>query len=164
MRQPWYEWGMWFYRASVAQANGAGGAIVIDFAPLQGMTMIVMHAMGSNSGTNSLRMARHDEDNTLSAILLEVASAATTQGAIPQPGPGITNDGQVFDSTPIETRLFRADDKFTISQTGAGAQNDTMVVDVRALLSSPTRPIVSKARSTNQGDVTIATPTINEIR
>lgn len=164
MRQRWYEWGVWFYRASIAQANGAGGAIVIDFAPLQGTTMIVMMAAGENSGTNSLQMLRSDEDNNRSGFYLDVASAATVQGAIPQSLSNSGTDALKIDSTSMETRLFRADDRFTIQQTGAGAQNDTMLVVLRALLSSASRPIVSQARSTNPGDVTIATPTVDMMR
>ncbi len=163
MRERWYEWGVWFFRASVAQANGAGGAIVVDFFPLQGQTMIVMIATGENSGTNGLQINRTDEDNETIA-LTAIASAAGTKSGIPQQVASSTTSALRVDSTPIEVRLFRANDGLTIEQTGAGAQNDTLIVTLRALLSSNTRPIVSKARSTNAGDVTIATPTVDLIR
>ncbi len=163
MRQPWWEWGVWFYRSSTAQANASGGNIVLDVAPLQGTTMIVTECYAINSGTNGIRMLRTDEDDTDAAVLVDIASAGQTVGTIPRTVNVITSS-LLIDSTPLETRLFRADDRFTIRQTVAGAQNDTLILWLRALLSSPRRPIISKGRSINQGDVTIAAPTVDKIR
>ncbi len=163
MRQPWWEWGIWFYHAVVTQANGAGGSIIMDFVPVQGMTMIVMHAMGINSGTNTLDIDRNDEDDVRSVSFVDVASGAGTVGSIPRAYTALTT-GRRIDSTSIETRIFRADDRFVIRQEGAGASGDTLTVDLRAFLSSAERPIISKGRSTNQADVTIATPTVDVIR
>ncbi len=166
MRQPPWEWGMWFFRASVAQANAGGGAIILDFAPLQGTTMMVLEASGKNSGTNTLNMFRNDEDNNSLGFYLSVASAAATEGAIPRNFNNLASDSSSLSSIPgiFGNLTFRGGDQFTIEQTGAGAQNDTLVVQLRALLSSPVRPIVSKLRSTNQANVTIATPTVDMIR
>ncbi len=164
MRQPWWEWGVWFYRALVTQANGAGGAIVVDLVPVAGMDMIVVMASGVNSGTNDLKMERTDEDNNVAAVFYSVASAAGTKGIIPQSTAFSETSTLGMNTVPLETRIFRAGDKLTVRQTGAGAQNDTLLVVVRAFLSSAERPIVTKARSTNSGDVTIATPTVDAIR
>ncbi len=164
MRQPWWEWGLWMYRASIAQANGAGGAIVMDVVPLQGTTMIVMSALGENDGaSNGIQIVRSDEDGN-EIMFTSIASAGQTKTGIPQSVPSSTTSAVRVDSTPMETRVFRANDRLTIQQTGAGAQNDTLVIQIRAFLSSADRPIVSKGRSTNPGDVTIATPTVDMIR
>ncbi len=164
MRQPWWEWGLWQYRAVVTQANAAGGAITVDFAPLQGMTMIVVRCHAINSGTNSLQMGAVDEDNAQNPLYLSISSAGTVEGGLPRISPSGSTDTAIVGSEAIETRMFRAGDYFSISQLGAGAQNDTLTVVMRALLSSPQRPLVLKLRSTNQGDVTIATPTVDDIR
>lgn len=163
MRQPWWEWGQWQYRASVAQANGAGGAIVVDFAVLAGQTMIIMEASGTNSGTNGLRIERTDEDNNIAARYSDIGSAGATKGAIPQDATNNATSSLNISSLPFGARLYRRTDKFTIKQTGAGAQNDTLIINLRALLSSATLPLIVKSRSTNQSDVTIATPTVNRV-
>ncbi len=163
MNDPWWEWGIWAFRASVEQANGAGGAIVLDIAPAVGDTMIIISAKGANSGTNSLDMTRIDEDQAEVARYVDVASAASTAGIMPQSVSNAAASASVIDSTNILERLFRGDDVFSIFQTGAGAQFDTLVITIRALLSSSSIPTVSKARSTNQVDVTIVAPTVNKI-
>lgn len=160
---PWWDWGYWAYRASTAQANGAGGAIVLDITPAVGETMIIMEASGSNSGTNGVRIERTDEDSNIAARYVDVASAGTSKGALPQEASGSTTNTLVVTSVPMEARLFRGDDLFTIKQTGAGAQNDTLIIVVRAFLSEATMPTVAKGRSTNPGDVTIAAATENKI-
>ncbi len=157
----YWNWPVWVYRASVAQANGAGGAIVLDFPPAVDDTMIITQAYAINSGTNALEMRRTDEDNNQNILYLSVASAATVEATIPRTFSE-TGDSGFHDSTDPMTRLYRGDDIFTIQQTGAGAQNDTLIVALRAFLSSFTIPTVSKARSTNSADVTI-TPTVNKI-
>ncbi len=164
MRQPWWEWGMWMYRVSVAQANAGGGAIVVDFVPVAGVSMIVTFVRAENSGTNGLQILRVDEDNSVGPFYASVSSAATTQAVIPQSFSGATTDGVTFDSTDLFTRFFRANDKFTVQQTGAGAQNDTLVINLRAFLSCAERPIVTKGRSTNPSDVTIGTPSVDVIQ
>ncbi len=164
MRQPWWEWGMWMYRTVFTQTNGAGGAIVVDIVPIQGTTMIVVLAKGANDGTNTLDMTRIDEDNNEVARFVDVASAGSTAGIFPQTHSAAATSASIIDSTSLEARIFRADDKLSIFQTGAGASNDTLTIAIRALLSSAERPIVSKGRSTNQGDVTIGTPSVDMIR
>ncbi len=163
MRQPYWEWGMWMYRASVAQANGAGGAIVMFFAPLQGSSMIVIDVRGSNSGTNTLQILRVDEDGNEGPFWSSIGSGLATVGTIPRGFTTLTTS-DFIDTTDLLARMIRAGDTLRIQQTGAGAQNDTLIVEIRAFLSSAERPIVSKALSTNAGDVTIATPTVDMIR
>lgn len=162
MTDPWWEWGIWAFRASVAQANGAGGAIVLDVSPSAGNAIIVMWARGVNSGTNTLQILRTDEDNNQGPFLSSIGSGGATVGTIPRAFTSLTTS-DFIDSTDILARTFRGDDRLTIQQTGAGAQNDTLILDLRAFLSSSLLPSVAKGRSTNQGDVTIAAPTVNKI-
>ncbi len=163
MRQPYWEWGMWQYRAVVTQANAAGGAIIVDVVPVAGMDMLVIHAAGTNSGTNGIAIYRMDEDDAVAGVYVSVASGAGTIASIPRSLQGGGTSEQ-FDSVDIMTRLIRSDDKLAFQQSVAGAQNDTLAINIRALLSSAERPIVTKARSTNSADVTIATPTVDKIR
>lgn len=157
-------WGYWAYRAIATQVNAGGGAIVLDVKPATGATMIVMAAIGTNSGTNTLQIARVDEDDNDAQIFVLVGSAGGTEGAIPQISDRTTTSTAMSDSTPIETRLFRGDDMFTVRQSGAGAQNDTLTLRIRALLSPGSlKPVVAKDRSTNEADVTIATPTEDKV-
>ncbi len=160
MRQPWWEWGLWQYRVSVAQANGAGGAITVDIVAVAGESMKVQLAMGLNSGTNGLVIQLTDTGDNLITEWLNIASGAGTKGVIPRMENDLTASSFRSSSHDI---WIREQDKLTIRQTGAGAQNDTLVVAVRAFLSCAERPIVLKARSTNAADVTIATPTLDVI-
>ncbi len=162
MSQPLWEWGLWAFRASVAQANGAGGAIIVDTEPAVGDTMIVIQAEGVNSGTNNLIIQRNDEDDELSGRFVNIASGAGTVGSIPRSMQSVTTTPLIDSSYPINL-MFRGDDYLSILQTGAGSQNDTLLVTIRALLSSSALPTVTKTRSTNAGDVTISTPTVNKI-
>ncbi len=162
MRDPFWDWGIWAFRASTAQANAAGGAIVLDVSPDPGDTMIVMWARGVNSGTNTLQILRVDEDNNQGPFLSSIGSGAGTVATMPRGFTTLTTS-DFIDSTDLHSRTFRGDDRFTIQQTGAGAQNDTLVIDLRAYLSSSSIPTVAKGRSTNQANVTIATPTVNKI-
>ncbi len=165
MRQPWWEWGMWMYRVSVAQANAAGGAIVVDFVPVAGVSMVLLHLRANNDGdANGLQILKTDEDDNTDVFYASVSSGATTQATVPQALSGSASDQVVIDSTDPMTRFFRADDKLTVNQTGAGAQNDTLVISLRAFLSCAERPIVTKGRSTNPSDVTIGTPSLDKIR
>ncbi len=164
MREPWWDWGMWFYRAVFTQTNGAGGAMVVDFAPVAGMTMIVMSVVGENSGTNSLRIERTDEDNIDRPWFADISSGAGTFASIPQTLSFAGTSSVMVDTTSAEVRTFRENDRLTILQLGAGAQNDTLTISLRAFLSSAERPVVVKGRSTNPGDVTIGTPTVDDIR
>lgn len=161
MSDPWWDWGVWAFRASVAQANGAGGAIIVDFEPAPGETMIIMRCHAINSGTNGLKMSAFDEDNNENPLFLFISSAATTEGGLPRVSPSGSTDTGIVGTEPWETRLFRGDDFFSIAQTGAGAQNDTLIIVLRAMISGLI-PTISKARSTNQGDVTI-TETENKV-
>ncbi len=163
MRQPYWEWGLWSYRVVVTQANGAGGAIVVDLSPVAGMTMIVASFSALNSGNNGLILTSRDEDVNEGQRFIEIASAGQTSATIPRGIEGSASQLNT-DSIPMETRIYRASDRFSVQQTGAGAQNDTLTLMMRALLSSAERPLVSKGRSTNPSDVTIATPTVDVIR
>ncbi len=160
IREYWL-WPMWIYRSSTAQANAAGGAIVLTFKPADGDTMLLISAIGVNSGTNSLRMERLDEDDNRAFMYVDVGSGAGSAATLPRAKIEATSS-QIGDSTPLETRLIRGDDYFSIRQLGAGAQNDTLIVAIRALLPDHVAPVISKAESTNQANVTI-TETVNKV-
>lgn len=164
-------WGEWMYRNIYKQTNAGGGAIAFDMTPAAGDIMLIVSAHAENSGTNDLNMAIHDEDDNNVARFLDIPSAATLEGGIPQDVAASVNDLIVVSSAPTETRAVRGDNYFSIFQLGAGAQNDTMTVTIRALLSSSALPVRSVARSTNPADVdgigvtdgSEGTPTINRI-
>lgn len=163
MSEDYWRGALYVYRASVAQANGAGGAIVLDVDAGDGNEFLVMAALASNSGTNDIQMLRVDEDNNTGVFFASVSSAATTQCAIPQSLAGTASDGTIIDSTDPWTRVFAgAGDKFTVRQNGAGAQNDTLILQMWLRLATGI-PTVEKGRSTNAGDVTIATPTVAKV-
>ncbi len=164
MRQPWWEWGLWQYRNVFTQTNAGGGAIVVDVVPVAGMSMLVVHVLGVNSATNTIDIVKVDEDNNQAIRFADIASGAGTSAAVPQSNSQAVASTRVIDSTPMETRIFRSDDKLSIFQSAAGNQNDTLELVIRAFLSSAERPIVTKARSTNPGDVTTGTPTVDRIR
>lgn len=158
----WPDGRLWQYRASIAQANGAGGAIVLDVANVEGSEFYVLMAKALNSGTNTLRMRRVDEDGNAVEDYLQVASGAASQGAIPRNEDDPTGDSALVSSTAPGALHFAGGDAFRIRQTGAGAQNDTLLVDWRILLRG-TKPTPDISESTNPGDVTIATPTVDKV-
>lgn len=155
-------WAIWAHQSVFTQANAAGGAIVVDFTPGQGDAMVVLHANGLNSGTNTIQIAAYDEDNNRITVYSGIASGATTRGAIPQTVSNSATSSATIDSSDPDSRLFHGDDKFTIEQTGAGAQNNTLTINIRAKIRGRP-PAISKARSTNQADVTQGVPTIDRV-
>lgn len=160
--QTWPAARIWQYHAVVTQANAGGGAIVLDVPCTRGTQFFVLHAHGINSGTNTLRIRKVDEDGVTSAEYAQIASAATTEAGIPRAEDDPTLDSALIDSTDIWTRHFAGDDRFEIRQTAAGAQNDTLTVDWRIRLLG-IKPVPNILNSVNPGDVTIATPTVDVI-
>ena len=155
-------WGEWAYAASVAQANAGGGAILLDFKPPRGDTMLVLHARGLITGTADIFIEKNDEDDSVAVRYATAASGAGVGVTIPQSLASAGASGVTIDSTDPLTRLFQGDD-YLVIRKGAGAQNDTLVVQLRALLAPGTaKPTVDKSRSTNEADVTI-TETENKI-
>lgn len=156
---------VWAYRAVLTQANAAGGAIKADFTPGQAGTRGSMYRLlslaGTNSGTNGLEIYHRDEDNNTVRQLAGVASAAGVNVAIPQTTSLAQTSTLISDSSgqPI---LVSGNDYLSVEQTAAGAQNDTLTVMARFLLRGRP-PLVTKARSTNAANVTIATPTISRV-
>lgn len=168
--QPWWDWGIFQYRNIYKQTNGAGGAIILDFTPAVGQTMVPIMGQALNSGTNTAQIRVTDEDNNLVNFLAAVASAAGTVASFPQTNSQATASSQNIDSSrPL---FIRNGDKLTLQNSGAGAQNDTLTVVLRVFISSATKPTRSVARSTNAADVdgigvtdgTEGTPTLNVIR
>src|SRR3990172_3457934 len=141
--------------ATWTQANVAGGAVVVEIVPGAGSSMDVLRVRAVNSGTNTLRMAAFTaaaggEVNRY----IDVASGAATNAAFPRlPGTAQTSSSAQADANVAGVRISGTQ-AFRVSQTGAGAQNDTiqilMEIRVRGAL-----PTVSKANSTNQADVTV---------
>ena len=141
--------------ATWTQANVAGGAVVVEIVPGAGSSMDVLRVRAVNSGTNTLRMgaftaAAGGEVNRY----IDVASGAATNAAFPRlQGTAQTSSSAQADANVAGVRISGTQ-AFRVSQTGAGAQNDTiqilMEIRVRGAL-----PTVSKANSTNQADVTV---------
>jgi len=143
---------LWRYRGVATQANAAGGAVIIDISPGAGNYLELIDAFVSNSGTNSVNVAVRDSSNNTVSIHATVASGAATATYLPSIGANAASSGAIASSVGL--KVFGAD-KLSLYQAGAGAQNDTLTVNIRAFVRSDTAPTVSKARSTNQADVTI---------
>lgn len=159
------EYAIWIYRAVITQANIAGGAIVLDLVPALGDEFIPLWVEAVNSGTNTLQIGELDEDNNIH-LMVAVASAAASSASIPRASQSDSADSaRTGYPYPIPIRGHASgavSHGLTIRQTGAGAQNDTLTIQVRGLVKGRA-PSVGKDRSTNQADVTIATPTINRL-
>lgn len=150
---------MYTARRVATQANAAGGAIVVDITCAAGQMMRIESAYAANSGTNTLQMKVHDGDNAMRAYLANVGSAASNYLSIPSPGAAASASGNLVDSKDL---YVLAGEKFTIMQGAAGAQNDTMTIAVVIeLYGSAAEPTWSKARSTNEANVTLAASTIS---
>ena len=150
----------WAYQARrvATQANAAGGAVVIDISPAAGQAFRVVAVYGKNSGTNVIQCRVLDEDNAANTYLAYLGSAAANYFHLPFSGSTTTSSGNIGSSQGL---MVCPGQKLEISQTGAGAQNDTLTVAVTLeLIGSATEPTWSVARSTNAGDVTLAASTI----
>lgn len=148
----WEGWTAWA-QATFTQTNVAGGAIVVDITPGAGNEFDVMTALGQNSGTNTVQMLHLLVNGTAQVFYVAVASAAATTGTFPHDTQGGTTTGSIVSS--IRPVIVSGREAFTIQQTGAGVQNDTMVIQVRVRLKHKSQlPTVSIARSTNPGSVT----------
>ena len=154
--------GRWLYQARrvATQANVAGGAVKVDITPAAGQTLKLIAADMINSGTNAAICSILDEDNAAATnILANVASGAATRYSLPSIGSAATATGNATNSTDV---IIMAGQKLSFWQSGAGAQNDTLTVAVvLELIGSGVEPTWSKARSTNEADVTLAANTIS---
>lgn len=153
----------YFYndRRVTTQANAAGGAIILDITPPTGQAYRLVALRAVNSGTNTITITLNDEDNATTAALAEIASAAGTKCHLPSIGAAATATGNTINSQDL---IISKGQSLSVYQTGAGVQNDTLTVGFVFEVLNPyasTAPTWSKARSTNQGDVTIATSTIS---
>ena len=96
-------------------------------------------------------MRRTDAANTVGPYYQAMGSAAGTNTSLPIASTTIGSSGNNAASLNV---LTYGTDKLTVAQTVAGAQNDTfrvqMLIRVKGAL-----PTVTKARSTNQADVTV---------
>ena len=150
----------WFYQARrvATQTNIAGGAIKVDISLAVGQVAQVVSLEGINSGTNDVLLNVNDEDNAeQSRFNYQGSGAGVTLRA---PTGGTT--GAANNSVSGIGFVLGPGQKLSSSQTAAGAQNDTHTVAVSLLLfNKPTEPTWSKARSTNQADVTLAESTIS---
>lgn len=153
-----------FYQARrvATQANAAGGAVVIDITPATGQMLIVRHLTVRNSGNNSLYVEVMDEDNATHQALAAAAAAAGLNWSMPF-SPA-TDDNSIADgsvASSMDLRVLQGQ-KLTVYQAGAGVQNDTLTVAVTIeLIGINSDPTWSKARSTNESDVSLAASTIS---
>lgn len=136
--------------------------MIIDITIAAPNTAVVERLYALNSGNNSLVFRLTDEDNNTGALLASVGAAASNSLQIPSIGSAASAAGNI-----METLGFTVGpgEKLTSLQTGAGAQNDTMTVNVALLLpitASSTDITWSVARSTNPGSVTLADSTISD--
>ena len=136
------------------QANVAGGAIVVEIVPGSGNAFIVTASKVTNSGTNTLR--QEIESGLAGASMnrySELASGAGNISSVPQSAANGASSGALTASIPTPA-LVPGTLAWKIYHTGAGAQNDTlrvqMLIRVKGAL-----PTVSKANSTNQADVSV---------
>ena len=143
---------LWSYRAVATQTNAAGGAIVIQFTPGAGNYVQLIQANAINSGTNTAICQVRDSAGNNLGTLANIASAATTGFSLPSIGAVATTSGNTANSQGI--RIYGTD-QLRIYQSGAGVQNDTLIVSWRMYIRSSTAPTVSKANSTNAADVTL---------
>ena len=134
--------------------------MIVDISAGAGQTMIVLHASGVNSGTNTLDIQRVDEDDNIAASFVDVASAAASSGRVPSAFTANTTSGLAMGADAMQLIFSGGTEKFTIRQEGASVQNNTLIINVRALLSIGELPTIDFTRSTNFIDVTQA-DTIN---
>ena len=137
--------------ATFTQANVAGGSILVDVSSGAGSAFQLLALYAVNSGTNGLQVRRTDAANTVGPYYQAMGSAAGTNTSLPIASTTIGSSGNNAASLNV---LTYGTDKLTVAQTVAGAQNDTfrvlMLIRVKGAL-----PTVTKARSTNQADVTV---------
>ena len=146
-------------RRVATQANAAGGAVVIDITPAAGQTIRLISLVATNSGTNDMVVETVDEDNARSGYFGAVASAAAVKINLPTIGAAGSSSSNLATS---ENLRIPVGEKLVVKQSGAGAQNDTLTVAVvLELIGNGTEPTWSKARSTNEADVTLAANTIS---
>jgi len=144
------------YAASAAQANAAGGKILLDFTFGKGNWAILVMLRAANSGTNDVDIHMEDANSANQlARLAVVGSGAGTNAYLPSVGTAANASANLTYSYGL---LISGDDILVVQQNGAGAQSDTLKVRARFLLYGAP-PTVSKARSTNAADVTITNET-----
>ena len=151
-------WYLYQARRVATQANAAGGAIIVDISVAAGQIAKLVSLQILNSGTNSLYCYLYDEDVAESNRLGGVGSAAGNRLEFPSIGANANAAGNFASS---EGLLLGPGQLLSVFQLGAGIQNDTLTVAVTLLLSTNTAPTWSKARSTNEADVTLAASTIS---
>lgn len=150
-----------FYTARrvATQANGGGGAVIIDVTCAAGQMMRLISASMANSGTNTCAIIVYDEDNASTCQYAYVGSAATTSCRLPSIGSAATASSNIANSQDL---IVLPGQKLSFAQSGAGAQNDTITVAVVfELIGTDDEPTWSVARSTNAGSVTLAASTIS---
>ena len=152
---PWY---LYQARRVATQANVGGGAVIVDIALGAGQVGWIELSTFTNSGTNGLFVDVLDEDNMIVGRLAGIASAAGNALRVPSIGTAASASLNVNESV---RRYLGPGMKWSIYQTGAGAQNDTLTVAVTLFLSTNTEPTWDKSRSTNAADVTLAASTIS---
>lgn len=144
----------YFVDVTYAQANAGGGAIVIDIRGTVGSEWRVTHGRVVNSGTNGLQVLAVDgtASPVVSGKFNDIASAAGTKANLPSvPGGSTTSDVP----GDLESAIFCGIHGLRITQTAAGAQNDTMRILLYIRRTRGDLPTFSKAQSTNPADVSV---------
>lgn len=149
---------LWTARRVATQANPAGGAIALDITFGANCVAELVNALQVNSGTNTCAIWTMDEDFANMGRMAVVGSAAGTSVYVPSIGTDASVSANRINSTGI---IVGPGQNFSILQSGAGAQNDTMTVGVCFLLTTNETPTWSVARSTNPANVTLAASTIS---
>lgn len=130
--------------------------MIVDVNAGIGQTMIILHASGVNSGTNTFDIQRVDEDDNIAASFVDIASAAASSGRVPSAFTANTTSGLVMGADAMQLIFSGGTEKFTLRQEGAGAVNNTLIINIRALVSIGELPAIDVTRSTNFLDVTQA--------
>jgi hypothetical protein len=156
----------WMYvyqaRRVATQANAGGGAMVIDISPTV-LARVLQMQIASAGANHSMAIRSYDEDNAVAGYLASVGSVANPFMVIPSVGVAATASGNIRDTTNLHVAPGM---KLTAMTLEAGAQNDTLTTAVTMLLpitaaSDGSDVTWSKARSTNEADVTLADSTIS---
>lgn len=157
----------WLYQAQrvTTNTNAAGGQILIDITVPAGTTakLIALNAYMVTTGTHTFYAYLEDEDFTgtnHNVLLANTGAAAASKAfALPSIGTASNASGSIANSLGL---LIGPGSSITIDAAAAsGVANDHVDIFVILLMSTPTAPTWSKARSANAADVTIAASTIS---
>lgn len=142
----------WILDVTLTQTNAAGGLMVLRVTCPEYTKMVLCDGRITNSGNNGLYSRKRTSANALTTRIVAVGAAAGTVANMPSQGSNASSSDNNADSRGFEIIGGEALD---FGQTAAGAQNDTMRVQLRFELKSRIeKPTYDFALSTNAADVT----------